>query len=1661
MPKFRPLLTGLALSLCCTLATPSGAQVRAPVTNTASLTYSAADGDRTVLSNTVSLEPVAAPIKLPTAVSFRQLPDNFSYVGRKCITTPTVTNILAQVSEAQLASARPIVSHDHRDAVLVVLTANGENRDPLVRETITIVAADGLNAVNLVLTETGANTGVFSGATPALNQFPDSPCDIHTARNDADIVLNFSETQFSYRSTGSLPVDPTGYVFDSRTGEPLSGVTVTVIDEATGLPAANVFAEDGDAYPNTVVTGTSAVDSNGDALVFAPGNFRFPLLAAGRYRLKITPPPSYTAPSLASRAAVSALVGPQGRYSINDASYGAAFGLITPGPVFIDVPIDGAPNTSGTLIVEKTASVREASPGDFVQYRLDVRNVGTVAAGPVSITDTLPFGLRYRIGSTRGAPEPQMSGDGRTASFSIAGLSSNTMVFLTYIVEITPGAPVGEAVNRATAIAPGFARSNEASAPVRLKPLLFTDGLTLIGRVTEGNCREPSRQRKGVPGIRLLMEDGSYVLTDRDGLYHFEGVRPGTHIVQLDTASVPGNLEPVQCDRDTRAAGSATSRFIEASGGSLQRGDFRLRPNGQAAVTADALPIVAIADALAAGNRDDWLTSATAGIDWLFPKVDYNPRAPAARVVIKHGVGQRVALRLNGEPVDALRFDGTDEDKTRGVAISTWTGLPLRDRDNVLDATVLDAQGATVTKLTRTVHYANLPASAVFDAKNSRLIADGLTRPLLAVRVTDREGRPVRAGSLIPYRVESPYLAASEAAAQQGRQLAGLDRTETLARVVGDDGIAFIALQPTRQAGAVHASITLAQDGVSRANSIEAWLSAPATKWVVVGFGKGTIGYNTLSHATPLTGSHTVVTDGQLAVYAKGRIKGSWLLTMAYDSDRRGDRDRGLLGVIDPDRYYTVYGDGSQQGYDAPTQQKLYLRIERRDFYALYGDFETGFTQTKLTRYNRTMNGAKAELQTRAVHVTAFAANDAQLYARDELQGNGLSGPYRLRASNIVPNSDKIRLETRDRFRSEKIIASVDLTRHIDYDIDVLAGTIRFREPILSRDAALNPNFIVVDYETESGSRKLAAGGRAPLKFGTSEIGASVLRDESVGRATVAGVDAKVKIGTKTELRAEAASGGRGGVSAGKAYLAEVEHHGGKIDGLAYFHRQSQDFGLGQQNFGEAGTQKIGLDGRLRLTDRISVTASGWVQDDLIGIAHRAAAEARVEYRRDHGTVFAGLQFAEDRGQDGTTGQSKLLAIGGTQTLFGDKLELTGQVQLAPGGDRASVDFPVRQHIGAKWRISKLIRLLADYEIANGNDFTARNARAGVDLSPWAGAHLLTTLNQGAIGENGTRTYAQYGLSQSLPLGKRWTLDTTVDSSKTVGGAIPVGGIVNPFHPVASGGATQQNGLDGDFTALTWGATYRGNLWSWNGRFQYRTSEREERWGITSNLLRTLGEGGTLASSIRAYHVREADGSTVSSATADIALALRPLDSRWSLLERFQLRHEHADAGVSSSNMLAVPTFALGTQATSRAVNNLAVNYRTGSEGDGHGIEASVYYGAKYVRGRFADETYVGFTDVIGAEVRKDLGRRFDLGGNVSMQHSWTSGTKAFSIGPSLGLSPAGNVWFTAGFNVKGFRDRDLQDGRWTQQGPYLTLRVRVDQQMLASVGRLFGKDMK
>ena len=1627
MPAPRPLHLLLAW-LALMLSASAAAQTR--VVNSAILRFQAPDGTMgEVASQTLVLAFQAE--RRASRIEWRAVPPS-SVAAPVAAPCGAGEAVLLAPDEAGLAALAPAASIDNTLGATMALVAPASNRDPARRETAAVTLLAGDRSLAATLTETAPDSGVFDGVVPATG------CDGWRLPRGDTLVARFAGDDASLPADAAGPVDPAGFVYDAATGAAVDGAEVTLVTD-DGAPV-QLWGDDGTSrYPASVTSGAAVRDESGRAYPAVAGRYRFPMVAPGRYRLRVVPPPGYAG----ATATPAVRDDGEGRpYRLDGSSVGEAVTLTERQPFAADIallPADDAP-----LVLTRSASQAVASIGDVVQLRLTVASRGKAASGPMMLTDRLPFGLRPR--PARGS---RIADDGRAVSFALPSLAGGASVEVGYLVTVSPAGTPGQAVARATLERAGRPAASAALA-IRLRRPAIADAVTIVGRVAEGGCASPAAARRGVAGVRLLLDDGSVALTDADGLYHLEGARAGRHVVALDPAAIPPGLVPTDCAADVRSAGSATSRFVEGAGGTLLRADFALRRTGAAAPPRDATPAVADDAAAAAGSRD-WLAGRRPGVEWLFPAADYNPRAPVTRVAIQHLPGQRVALSIDGQPVDPLSFETTDADAA-GVAVSRWNGIPLAPGANRLTARVLAADGGVAATLERIVRVSGPPQRATLDTAHSRLAADGLSRPLIAVRVVDADGRPVRAGTAVAVTVAAPHRLWVDPALAARR--AASDTASV--QVSGDDGLAVIPLQPTGHAGAVRATVSLDGGDAVRAAAVEAWLTPAAANWTLVGFGAGTVGWRTLSrHLDRRARAADRIADrlagkGQLSFYARGRIRGEWLLTIAYDSGRRRDPDRPLLGAINPDRYYTVYGDGAVRGHDAPSRAPLFVRLERGAAQLLFGDFDTGFVDTRLARYSRTLTGFRAGWRGRGWRAEGFAARADSGAVRDEMPGIGLAGPYRLRASPL-PGSERLRVEARDRVRPELVVATTPLVRTIDYEVDE-GGTVRLRVPLLSRDANGNPQWLVAEYEADRGEGRVVAGGRVAttLANGRVALGATGLRDETLGRGALAGVDARVRIDAATEWRGEVAAGGWHGLASGTAWSSEVERRAGSLDLLAYAREQPIGFGLGQQSLVEAGARRIGVDGRWALSDALTLTASGWHQRTLAEPGERIAGEARLSWRRNARTLFVGAQAASDRGGEGGDERtSRLLTLGGSQALAGGAVDLSGQTQVALGGAAASPAFPVRHQVTAGWRIARGIRLLAGYEIDRGARVTARTAQVGIDLSPWGGATLGGTLNRQAA-EAGQRDIAQYRLGQSLAFGPHWSADATLESARTVGGAAPAGIAAAVFQPVAGGLLPGRDG--GDATAATLGATFRSPGWTATGRVEWRRASIERRWGISASVLHPLAGGRTLAAGFRTGDAVDAQGRVVSDTTGDVALAWRPLASNWSVLDRLALRRAAGDGGAVA---LAAPARGLGGDAlTLRAVNDLAVQYRSLPDGRGRGMEASVAYGVKYVRGRFADDVAAGIVDRMAADVNRSLGRGVLVGLAGSVEHGWTDRVWAWSGGPALGVSPAGALWLTLGYNVAGYRDRDFAGDRWTRAGPYATLRIKLDPH---SVGALLG----
>ncbi|MEQ1548917.1 MAG: hypothetical protein ABL918_09775 [Chakrabartia sp.] len=1679
-------LSVLAASLFSAASAPAHAQT---ITNVATIEWDAGTGRISRSSNPVQLTVETLPPLQPTLTTYQltgpsggtslAVPATICQgtTGNQPVTLQGVfagTNLSPASVETtnRIRAGNPLV-------VAVTSPIDNQNAAAIETKSVLLQTPSG-DRETVILTESGANTGIFVGIVNTIAT-PPAPVggDCRLSLTPGDTLVLSGSDGVTGTLIASSPVevliDPFGIVFDSGDGVPVAGSTVTLIDVATGLPA-QVFGDDGVAsFPSTVVTGSTVTDSSGRTYIFPTGDYRFPFARAGEYRLLVTPPAPYTAPSTAAPADLAGLRRPDGQpFTIVAGSYSDVFRLSTPAPVRIDIPVDrpGLP-----LVVRKSASQPVAVPGDAVQYRVTVQNGDNArSTGAVTVTDILPIEMRLKANTVRynGTLIPYVvSPDGRNMTIAIPPLAAGATGIVTYVLEVRPDARPGQSMNRASARDSRGTQSAVVDAAVRIARDGIGDRMTIIGRITDGGCTVDPAVANGIAGVRVVLEDGSYAVTDIEGRYHFEGVLPGLHVVQIEPSTLPSGQVPADCTRNARSAGSAISRFVEGQGGALIRVDFRsVAGENTARLEGEVVRRAAPAsNAEAAGAERDWFSGQTPGIAWLFPEADHNPRTKAVRVAIKHLPTQTVRLFANGKPVDALSFDGTRKNGDESVAISLWRALELPNRDTMFTAEVVDANGVVVEKLSRNVHFSASPMRAEFVPEKSRLVADGVTRPVIALRLTDRDGRLVHSGLTGDFIVPAPYYPAVEADAQAAKQLSGLERARPVWHVEGDDGIAYIELEPTTASGTLSVTLPLRDGEVSRTQRVELWLDPGKRPWTIVGFAAGTAGFNTLNGRLEQLGAtdDKWLTDARIALYAKGRIKGKWLMTMAYDSDKKADESR-FGGVIDPTAYYTIYADRSERRFDAASVRKLYLKLERPQFYALFGDYETGISEPQLARYVRAFNGVKAEFRSPQVGATAFAADTPYRHRREEIQGNGLSGPYALGARDILPNSERITIESRDRLRSDRIVTTRVLVRHIDYDIDYIAGTLRFREPILSRTSGLDPQFIIADYEVDGVAQRVTnAGGRVTWanKDKTISVGASVIHDESeTAKTNLGGLDVRYTPTAGTEIRAEIAVSDQKATAASTtpaagtshAWLVEAEHHSAKYDVLAYAREQQSGFGVGQTNGSESSTRKFGFDGRVRMSQDLSFVGSAWHENYLDSAAQRTAGKAFAEYRTKGMDLRAGVTVANDTLADGRKASSTIAQLGATKRLLNNRLELDAQTELPIGNKGESIDFPARHKISARYAVNDDIAVVGGYEIADGKNIDARTARIGFDVKPWTGGRLVSSINRQDIGEYGPRSFAAYGLSQSLPISKAWTVDFTLDGNKTLGG-VDASRVLNAEQPVASGGFIGTDGvLTEDFTAVTAGATYRSERWSWTGRAEARHGELGNRYGVITSMLRQLGEGRAIGGQFSLLRANQKAGPKTEAATLAISWAHRPDTSRVSFLEKFELRSDKITGAVfgQAGPIGGAPLTIDGDAKSQRIINSLSVNWSpTEKNGTDYVTrsEISIFWGSRYVFDRFGADDLKGWSNVVGTDLRYDLSEMIDIGASGTVRQNPRGRSYAWSGGPSVGIAPFKNGYVSLGYNVVGFHDRDFEDSRYTRSGPYVTLRLKFDQTSLAGLG--------
>ncbi len=1587
-------------------------------------------------------------------------------------------------------------------------TAASCDLNPAAVETLAIQVRSQLTGdlETFTATESGVNTGLFR----ILPNVPTADAQLVpvAAGNgvlellvDDTVTASFADCASGLTVQTRLLIDPRGVVFDSRTNQPVAGAQVSLVDVTGagngGTPggAAVVFQADGvTPAPSTVTTGVD-------------GRFQFPLVAPSSYRFRVVAPSGFDFPS-----AFPPGQQPSSRNVVAGASYGASF-AVGPllGPIVIDLPLDPPQIDVDTgrpgLFVEKEASRDVAELGEFVDYTVRVRNVGTALARGVVVEDRLPAGLRYESGSSRlaGRPLPDPTGGaGPELRFSIGDLAPDETVTLTYRIQIGPGAPTGEAINRAHAEATvgSAASSNVATARIRVTRGVFDHRGFIVGKVfvdrNQNGLQDPGEP--GIPGVSLLLEDGTSAVTDAAGQYSFYGVRPRTHALKVDWTTLPVGSQLRATDR--RFAGDPESRFVDLKRGELHRADFA-EGSGQASVlesvaarrrkllaqTGELEQIVerelrSRDDEIAASNLRARPASGTIERGAAFagapgPAADAPPAATGAprharpsleevladarpdvgfvdlrdgdvvparlEVRVQGPDGAHLVLELDGSTVPEKRIGQRSVAKARGVQAVGYVGVELSAGAHELRLRALDDFGNVRGEAVLGVRVPGPFARLRIEVDPERLVANPARAVPLHLRVLDADGLAVSGSTPVTLETSAGQLRGDD-----------LDAVAPGLQQLVTGGRKTLALVPPAVPGDV-----LVRATSGPIHSEQRLVFTPELRpLIATGVLEGRIDLGRLgSRLTPATeddGFEDVLREtgsglggrshARGALFLKGKIRGDALLTLRYDSE--SDPDERLFRDIEPDRFYPVYGDASERGYDAQSTSRLYVRIDKERSWLLYGDYPSQEPDDaiELGAYRRNLTGFRGHAETGPVEIDAFASQaDARQVVR-EIPGRGLSGPYVVGDRDILRNSESVEVLVRDRDQPSLVLEARTLSRFTDYEFDPITGTIVLREPLASRDGDLNPQVLRVTYELEQGGSDFwVAGATARLRLLESlDVGVRYVDDQNPEEPlSLRSAHARLSLGSSTVIAEVAESVHAEG--RGRAHRLDWRHAEGRLDSWAYWAQTEPGFENPSSRY-TGGRTEAGLRSSYRISDRTRARADViHTEDELFG-GHRRGAEVALERTvTDWLTAEIALRHVRE-----TQSPADL------STAIGDlDPPLLGEIDAQIGGDPApelaeSVSplrtTSARARLTAQIPAFRALSLFTEYE-QDVNDADARALAVGGELQL----------------PHRTRLYARHELLSSLR--SRFSLNGEQERHATVVGiqsdeiyrtsafseyrvgdafagrdAEAAIGLRNGFevlpglrlHTSFERIETLEGPETGDATAATLAVSYTApESWKATSRFEFRAGERQDTLLTSLGLALRIDDDWSFLGRGLVHQTSFAESLLGDDFLGRLQLgfAYRPHETnRWNALGRYELRREEdAEFGTRRQRWAHVLSFHGDLRLTPRL-------WTTGR------------YALKWV-----DEDSSGLrsrllTQLLSGRVTYDLGDRWDLGLMTGLLVGDGLRSVEYGLGGEVGYQLATNLWLSAGYNLLGFEDQDLQGSDTTRQGPYLRIRLKFDE---------------
>jgi hypothetical protein len=1004
-------------------------------------------------------------------------------------------------------------------------------------------------------------------------------------------------------------------------------------------------------------------------------------------------------------------------------------------------------------------------------------------------------------------------------------------------------------------------------------------------------------------------------------------------------------------------------------------------------------------------------------------------------------------LNVNGTTVGLEQVGERSSLESRGVTAWEYVGVNLQPGENLLTLTMVDAFGNT--RGTTHMHLlAPGPLAKVVVSAPHETSADVQLPIDVTVELHDERGLPVYARTAVT--LESTL----------GEwQTPDLDPKEPGTQVFIENGIQHFKFLPPATPGKGVLRVT---SGALRTETEMTFLPN-LRPMLVAGLAEGIVSLKNLnpnslvpaqsadSFEREIENATAGFDDGmggaaaRASLFLKGKILGSDLLTLAYDSDKPNDTP--LFRDIQPDQFYPVYGDSSVKGFDAQSTGKLYVRIDHGTSYGLYGDFSTQSDNPArvLTQYTRALNGARTHIEDGGLSVDGFASYTNSTQLIDELPANGTSGPYQLSERNPVQNSTRIDIITRDRNQPSLVIADTPLTQFTDYAVEPFSGQILFKAPIPSVDGNLNPNYIRVVYEVSNGGPSYWVGGLDAREKLAADftVGGTVIRDQNpVTRETLGGGNFLWAPNKQTSLIGEFAESQSDLNGTGSAHRVELKHTGAKVQAKLYavqtgssFDNPSSTYTAGAAEYGAKVSAAFDAKNRL-VIDALKTTTSGTSIASPLSIPLTGVPEAIPGGGSRQGESVA-LEHTLAKKVKITTGVRHVDSNGiATEALS------AGAVPNEYTSARVRVDTPVPDlprasafvqyeeaiddgnrkdlTVGSTYQVAPQTKLYGTYQTSNSlsgdyalnpgqqNQLTA----VGIDTTYMQDGKLFDEYRIGD-GIDGRTAEAALGLRNL------WTLAPGLGLSTSVQEIHPISGIVTDTA-----------------TALTAALQYTASEnWKGSTKLEWSKSETAETWlSSVGAAVKITPDLTGLARGI--YDEQLALGTAVGSVSLrqeQVGFAYRPVDDDvWNALAWIEHKRSlNSTLGTGLDIDEAADIF------------STHVNYQINADW--------------IVNGRYAIKRATDYTDglgttytaqLVGARAVCDLTARWDAGLQYFIETGNIGASREQAVGAEIGYLVMQNVWLSLGYNILGFTDRDLASEDYTQRALYLRIRIKFDENL-------------